>query len=92
MRAIVYVPEQASRAKLDLLEPLGAEVRHAGVDVDEAKDAARAHAERERLPFFEDGAEPAQFDGYARDRRGDPSSSWGSGRRSRSCRSATARC
>ena len=65
VRAIVYVPEQASRSKLDLLERLGAEVRHAGVDVDEAKDAARAHAERERLPFFEDGAEPAQFDGYA---------------------------
>ncbi len=33
--------------------------------MDEAKDAARAHAEREGLPFFEDGAEPAQFDGYA---------------------------
>jgi threonine dehydratase len=33
--------------------------------VDEAKDAARAHAEDARLPFFEDGAEPAQFDGYA---------------------------
>ena len=65
VRAIVYVPEQASRSKLELLERLGAEVRHAGVDVDDAKDAARAHAERERLPFFEDGAEPAQFDGYA---------------------------
>ena len=65
VRAIVYVPEQASRSKLELLERLGAEVRHAGVDVDEAKDAARDHAERERLPFFEDGAEPAQFDGYA---------------------------
>ncbi|MEA2332503.1 MAG: threonine dehydratase [Thermoleophilaceae bacterium] len=65
LRAVVYVPEQASRAKLDLLEQLGAELRHAGADVDGAKDAARAHAERERVPFFEDGAEPAQFDGYA---------------------------
>jgi threonine dehydratase len=65
LRAVVYVPEVASRAKLELLERLGAELRHAGVDVDEAKDAARAHAERERLPFFEDGAEPAQFEGYA---------------------------
>jgi threonine dehydratase len=65
VRAIVYVPEQASRSKLELLERLGAEVRHAGVDVDEAKDAARAHAEGDGLPFFEDGAEPAQFDGYA---------------------------
>jgi threonine dehydratase len=65
LRTVVYVPERASRAKLDLLERLGAELRHAGADVDEAKDAARAHAERERLPFFEDGAEPAQFEGYA---------------------------
>ena len=65
LRAVVYVPDQASRAKLDLLEQLGAEVRPAGADVDEAKDAARAHAERDELPFFEDGAEPAQFEGYA---------------------------
>ncbi len=65
LRAVVYVPEQASRAKLDLLERLGAELQHAGADVDEAKDAARAHTEREGVPFFEDGAEPAQFEGYA---------------------------
>ena len=65
LKAIVYVPEVASRAKLDMLERLGADLRQAGADVDEAKDAARAHAEREGLPFFEDGAEPAQFDGYA---------------------------
>jgi threonine dehydratase len=64
LRAVVYVPERASRAKLELLEALGADLRQAGADVDEAKDAARAHADRERLPFFEDGAEPAQFDGY----------------------------
>jgi threonine dehydratase len=65
LKAIVYVPQVASRSKLDLLESLGADLRHAGADVDEAKDAARAHAERDGLPFFEDGAEPAQFDGYA---------------------------
>jgi threonine dehydratase len=65
LRAIVYVPEVASQAKLELLEQLGADLRPAGADVDEAKDAARAHAERAGLPFFEDGAEPAQFDGYA---------------------------
>jgi threonine dehydratase len=65
LRAVVYVPEQASRAKLDLLGRLGAELIHAGADVDEAKDAARAHAQRDGLPFFEDGAEPAQFEGYA---------------------------
>jgi len=59
------VPDQVSQAKLELLGRLGAELRHAGADVDEAKDAARAHAERDDLPFFEDGAEPAQFEGYA---------------------------
>jgi threonine dehydratase len=32
--------------------------------VDEAKDAARAFADAEGVPFFEDGAEPAQFEGY----------------------------
>jgi threonine dehydratase len=65
MRAVVYVPEGASRSKLDLLETLGADLREAGGDVDEAKDAARADAVRSGLPFFEDGAEPAQFEGYA---------------------------
>ena len=65
LRAIVYVPERASQAKLDLLGQLGAELRHAGADVDEAKDEARRHAEREELPFFEDGADSAQFEGYA---------------------------
>jgi threonine dehydratase len=65
LRAVVYVPEGASRSKLDLLEELGADVREGGADMDEAKDAARADAERSGLPFFEDGAEPAQFDGYA---------------------------
>jgi len=65
MMAIVYVPTGASRSKLALLEGLGADVRQAGADLDEAKDLARTCAERQGLPFFEDGAEPAQFDGYA---------------------------
>jgi threonine dehydratase len=65
LRAIVYVPAEASRAKLDLLESLGAELVQEGADLDAAKDAARARAERDGLPFFEDGAEPAQFEGYA---------------------------
>jgi threonine dehydratase len=33
--------------------------------MDEAKAAARAHAAATGAFFFEDGAEPAQFDGYA---------------------------
>ena len=54
-----------SRTKLDLMRELGAEVRLSGTDVDDAKDAARAWAEEHDVPFFEDGAEPAQLDGYA---------------------------
>ena len=36
-----------------------------GADLDEAKEQAIAHAAGMGLPFFEDGAEPAQLDGYA---------------------------
>jgi threonine dehydratase len=64
-RAIVFVPEQASAAKLALIEQQGAELRRFGADMDEAKAAARELAEREGWFFFEDGAEPAQFEGYA---------------------------
>jgi threonine dehydratase len=35
-----------------------------GADLDESKELAREHATANDLPFFEDGAEPAQFDGY----------------------------
>lgn len=64
MRAVVFVPEEASEAKLGLLERLGAELHRVGTDLDESKELAREHAAANDLPFFEDGAEPAQFDGY----------------------------
>jgi len=64
LRAIVYAPEGATQAKLALIEGLGAETRLVGADLDEAKDEARRHAESGGLPFFEDGAEPAQYEGY----------------------------
>lgn len=63
--AVVYAPESVSRTKLELMQELGAEVRLWGTDVDDAKDKARAWAEEHDVPFFEDGAEPAQLDGYA---------------------------
>jgi threonine dehydratase len=63
--ATVYVPAGASRAKLSLLAGLGADVLEVGADLDEAKDEAVAFARGSGLPFFEDGAEPAQLDGYA---------------------------
>ena len=66
MPAIVYAPSGASREKLELIEELGARVRLIGSDLDEAKEEARAYASRERLPFFEDGAEPDQYEGYGR--------------------------
>jgi threonine dehydratase len=64
--AIVYVPSGASRQKLALIEKLDARVHLVGADLDEAKNAARAYAARERLAFFEDGAEPDQYEGYGR--------------------------
>jgi threonine dehydratase len=62
--AIVYAPETASQAKLALIEDGGAEIRQIGADLDETKEEARAHASQHGLPFFEDGAEPAQYEGY----------------------------
>ena len=64
MDAIVYAPETASSAKLALIEDGGAEIRQTGADLDAAKEEARAHASQHGLPFFEDGAEPAQYEGY----------------------------
>jgi threonine dehydratase len=63
-RAIVFVPQQASAAKVALIQAQGAELYRVGADMDEAKAAARAYAAEHDAFFFEDGAEPAQFDGY----------------------------
>jgi threonine dehydratase len=65
IRATVFVPHEASATKTALIEANGAELRREGRDMDEAKDAARAFAAETGWFFFEDGAEPAQFDGYA---------------------------
>jgi threonine dehydratase len=64
LRAVVFVPEEVSRAKVALMEELGAELRGVGADVDDAKDAARTFASEGGLPFFEDGSEETQFQGY----------------------------
>jgi threonine dehydratase len=65
VRATVFVPQRVADAKLALLERLGGDVRRVGADVDEAKDEARTFAHDHGVPFFEDGAEPTQFEGYA---------------------------
>ena len=60
----MFVPPGANARKLALLESLDTDLRVAGHDLDEAKDAARAYANEEGLRFFEDGAEPLQYDAY----------------------------
>jgi threonine dehydratase len=64
LNTLVYAPEGASRTKLERIEQLGADLRLAGTDLDETKELARAYAADQRLPFFEDGAAPAQYEGY----------------------------
>jgi len=66
VRATVFVPEGASATKLALLRELDADLHVVAGDFDDAKDAARAFADEQSIPFFEDGAEPAQLDGYGR--------------------------
>ena len=65
LRAVVFVPERASATKLAYIERLGAEIRRECADMDEAKELGQAEATRRGVPFFEDGAEPAQYEGYA---------------------------
>lgn len=63
LTAHVAVPETASEPKLERLRDLGAEVHLSGTTLGEAVDAARAIAEREALPYFEDGGSEAQLRG-----------------------------
>ena len=64
LRAVVYAPEGAAKAKTELVRGQGAEIRLVGPDLDAAKDEARSFAAANGLPFFEDGAEQAQYEGY----------------------------
>ena len=64
MQAIVYAPEGGTRAKLDRIEALGAELRQVGSDLDAAKEEGQRVAAEAGLPFFEDGAEREQYEGY----------------------------
>ena len=64
IRAVVFVPPRSAEQKLANLEHWGADIRVAGHDLDDAKEAARTYAEESDLTFFEDGAEPLQFEAY----------------------------
>ena len=65
LTAFVFAPLDASPMKLAHVERLGGTLRLVGADLDEAKDEARSFADARGLPFFEDGAEPAQYAGYS---------------------------
>ena len=64
VEAVVFAPAEVSNTKLAHLQRLGADVRLGGADIDEAKDAGKSFARDEGLPFFEDGAEPLQYEAY----------------------------
>src|SRR5215831_1612356 len=50
LSAVIFAPETASRAKLDLIAKQGAEIRQIGRDFDASKEEARAFAARSDLP------------------------------------------
>ena len=58
------MPAAASREKLAIIERFGADVRATGSDLDQAKLAGTEYAAENDLPFFEDGAEQSQYEGY----------------------------
>jgi threonine dehydratase len=64
LRAVVFVPSLASETKIRRIQALGAELHEEGVDFDDAKARAAAYAAAHELPYFEDGLEPAQYEGY----------------------------
>jgi threonine dehydratase len=64
LESVVFAPLATSRAKLAVLEGLGADVRLTGSDFDEAKDEAERYADEHGHAFFGDGAEPIQYDAY----------------------------
>jgi threonine dehydratase len=59
----VFTSVHASPFKIERMRALGAEVRSTGDDFDEAKDAARAHADETGARMVEDGLEPAISEG-----------------------------
>lgn len=60
---VVFAAENASPVKLEAMRELGAEVRLHGSDLDEAKNRARAFAQKSGMYFVEDGREPSISEG-----------------------------
>jgi threonine dehydratase len=63
LHLIVFAAESANRLKIDRMRELGADVRLAGRDFDEAKQQACIFANESGLWFIEDGREPAISEG-----------------------------
>ena len=59
----VFASRTASAVKIDAMRGLGADVRIAGEDFDEAKEAARAYARTTGARMVEDGLEPSIAEG-----------------------------
>jgi threonine dehydratase len=59
IEVIVFAAETANPAKLDRIRAVGGAVNLAGRDFDEAKDHARAAAQRMKVMYVEDGREQA---------------------------------
>ena len=64
LSAVVFVPKAASETKIARIRALGAELHGEGEDFDDAKASASAFAAERGFPYFEDGLEPAQYEGY----------------------------
>jgi len=60
---VIFAAETANRLKLRRMRELGADVRLAGRDFDEAKEHARAFADESGALYIEDGREPAIAEG-----------------------------
>jgi len=60
---VVFAARGANPLKLARMRALGADVRIAGDDLEEAKQAARAHASAHAARFLEDGDEPHVSEG-----------------------------
>ena len=91
LRAIVYVPDAVSAAKLELLEGSAPRCATRAPTWTRPRTPRAPRPQRDGLPFFEDGAEPAQFEGYAAIGR-EIVEQLGEAPALTSCRSATARC
>lgn len=60
---IVFAPENANPVKISAMRRMGAQVRLAGLDMDDSKEVARNHAKATDALFVEDGAHPAFAEG-----------------------------